>query len=94
MTEVGDGALVSNPYGLSLREAEVVSLLVGGRTGKDVAKLLQIDRREIARHRAAAMRKFRARNGSQLAHLVAVTGLTAFGLSVARLIEMGSIPLV
>jgi len=91
MTEVGGGAIVSNPYGLSVREAEVVTLLVGGRTGKDVAKLLQVDRREIARHRAAAMRKFRAKNGLQLAHLVAVTGLTSFGLDVMRLADLGAL---
>ena len=63
----------ANPYGLSELETRVVDLLTAGLTAPEVADLIGLDRRAIATHRAAAMRKYGARNGLHLAHLVETT---------------------
>jgi len=62
-----------NPYALTLLERQVVDLLLSGLTGDEVADLLAIDRRRVALCRTGAMRKYGARNGLHLAHLVAIT---------------------
>ena len=62
-----------NPYALTLVEQQVVDLLISGLTGEEIGDLLQIDRREVALRRAAAMRKYGARNGLHLAHLIEIT---------------------
>lgn len=62
-----------NPYALTLLEQQVVDLLLSGLTGDEVGDLLAIDRRKVALCRATAMRKYGARNGLHLAHLVAIT---------------------
>jgi FixJ family two-component response regulator len=66
-----------NPYALSVLEQQVVDLLIAGLTGDEVGELLGIDRRAVALRRAGAMRKFGARNGLHLAHLVEVTRRSA-----------------
>jgi DNA-binding CsgD family transcriptional regulator len=66
-----------NPYALTDLERQVVDLLLSGLTGDEVGRLLAVDRRRVALCRAAAMRKYGARNGLHLAHLVAVTRRTA-----------------
>jgi len=62
-----------NPYALTVLEQQVVDLLLSGLTGEEVADLLAIERRRVALCRAAAMRKYGARNGLHLAHLVSIT---------------------
>lgn len=62
-----------NPYALTVVEQQVVDLLLSGLTGDEVADLLAIDRRRVALCRAGAMRKYGARNGLHLAHLVEIT---------------------
>jgi DNA-binding CsgD family transcriptional regulator len=62
-----------NPYALTVLEQQVVDLLLSGLTGDEVADLLAVDRRRVALCRAGAMRKYGARNGLHLAHLVAIT---------------------
>ena len=62
-----------NPYALTPTERQVVDLLIGGLTGEEVGDLLGIDRRSVALRRASAMRKYGARNGLHLAHLVELT---------------------
>jgi DNA-binding CsgD family transcriptional regulator len=68
-----DGLDPENPYGLTVVEQQVVELLLSGLTGEEVADLLTIDRRRVALCRASAMRKYGARNGLHLAHLVEIT---------------------
>jgi DNA-binding NarL/FixJ family response regulator len=62
-----------NPYALTLVEQQVVDLLISGLTGEEVGELLRVDRREVALRRASAMRKYGARNGMHLAHLIEIT---------------------
>jgi DNA-binding CsgD family transcriptional regulator len=62
-----------NPYALTQLERQVVDLLIGGLTGEEVGDLLGIERRGVALKRASAMRKFGARNGMHLAHLIEIT---------------------
>jgi len=62
-----------NPYALTPLEWRVVDLLTAGLTGDEVGDLLGIDRRGVALRRASAMRKYGARNGLHLAHLVEIT---------------------
>jgi DNA-binding CsgD family transcriptional regulator len=62
-----------NPYALTSLERQVVDLLTAGLTGDEVGDLLGIDRRGVALSRAGAMRKYGARNGLHLAHLVEIT---------------------
>ena len=66
-----------NPYALTVQEQQVVDLLTGGLTGEEVGDLLGIDRRSVAQRRASAMRKYGARNGMHLAHLVEISRRTA-----------------
>jgi len=66
-----------NPYALTVLEQQVVDLLLSGLTGDEVADLLAVDRRRVALCRAGAMRKYGARNGLHLAHLVSITRRSA-----------------
>lgn len=66
-----------NPYALTPLEWQVVDLLTAGLTGEEVGGLLGIDRRGVALRRASAMRKYGARNGLHLAHLVAISRRTS-----------------
>jgi len=60
-----------NPYGLTHLERQVVDLLMSGQTTEQVSETLFLDHRDVALRRASAMRKFGARNGLHLAHLIA-----------------------
>jgi DNA-binding CsgD family transcriptional regulator len=62
-----------NPYALTPLERQVIDLLTAGLTGEEVGDLLGIDRRGVALRRASAMRKYGARNGLHLAHLVEIS---------------------
>jgi DNA-binding CsgD family transcriptional regulator len=66
-----------NPYALTQLERQVVDLLISGLTGEEVGDLLGIERRGVALKRASAMRKFGARNGMHLAHLIEITRRSA-----------------
>ena len=80
MTEQNAAAGTSdaeNPYALTPQEQQVVDLLIGGLTGEEVGDLLGIDRRSVAQRRASAMRKYGARNGLHLAHLIEITRRSA-----------------
>jgi DNA-binding CsgD family transcriptional regulator len=78
-----------NPYALTLLEQQVVDLLLSGLTGDEVADLLDIDRRRVALCRAGAMRKYGARNGLHLAHLVAITRRSA---QQAQIVALEDVP--
>ena len=69
----GEGVDAGNPYALTQLEWQVIDLLIGGLTGEEVGSLLGIDPRSVAQRRASAMRKYGARNGLHLAHLVEIT---------------------
>jgi len=73
----GDGFDAENPYALTQLEWQVIDLLIGGLTGEEVGSLLGIDPRSVAQRRASAMRKYGARNGMHLAHLVEITRRSA-----------------
>lgn len=53
--------------GLTLREAEVVGLLVDGLTNPEIGAALSISARTVQSHVAAAMRKLEVRSRTQLA---------------------------
>ena len=76
-----------NPYALTPLERQVVDLLTAGLTGEEVGDLLGIDRRGVALRRASAMRKYGARNGLHLAHLVEISRLKAASGSDVVVIE-------
>ena len=76
-----------NPYALTPLERQVVDLLTAGLTGEEVGDLLGIDRRGVALRRASAMRKYGARNGLHLAHLVEISRRKAASEPDAVVIE-------
>lgn len=76
-----------NPYALTQLERQVVDLLIGGLTGEEVGSLLGIDPRSVAQRRASAMRKYGARNGMHLAHLIEITRRTAAATSGVVVLE-------
>jgi len=73
----GEGVDAENPYALTQLEWQVIDLLIGGLTAEEVGSLLGIDARSVAQRRASAMRKYGARNGMHLAHLVEITRRSA-----------------
>lgn len=72
-----------NPYALTAVERQVVDLLMAGLTGEEVGDLIGVDRRSVALRRASAMRKYGARSGIHLAHLVSITRRRAVDQVVA-----------
>lgn len=79
-----------NPYALTQLERQVVGLLISGLTGEEVGDLLGIERRGVALKRASAMRKFGARNGMHLAHLIEITRRSA--AAEAGLVVLEDVP--
>ena len=59
--------------GLTLRERQVVGMVVEGNPNKQIAYVLGISQRTVETHRATAMRKVGARTLSELIHLT-ITG--------------------
>ena len=55
--------------GLTLRERQVVEMVVQGNPNKQIAYVLGISQRTVETHRATAMRKVGARTLSELIHL-------------------------
>jgi two-component system CheB/CheR fusion protein len=55
--------------GLTLRERQVVEMVVEGNPNKQVAYVLGISQRTVETHRATAMKKIGARTLSELIHL-------------------------
>jgi DNA-binding NarL/FixJ family response regulator len=55
----------SAPAGLSARELEVLRLLAGGRTNKEIASALVVSVHTVERHLANAYRKIGARNRAE-----------------------------
>ena len=55
--------------GLTLREQQVVGMVVEGNPNKQIAYVLGISQRTVETHRATAMRKVGARTLSELIHL-------------------------
>jgi two-component system CheB/CheR fusion protein len=55
--------------GLTLRERQVVEMVVEGNPNKQIAYVLGISQRTVETHRATAMRKVGARTLSELIHL-------------------------
>lgn len=51
---------------LSTRERQVVTLLLEGKTSKEIARLLHISPRTVDAHRARLLDKFKAKNASEL----------------------------
>ena len=60
---------------LSEREREILKLVAGGRTSKDVAALLNIAEKTVATHRASAMRKLELHNLAQVVRYAIREGL-------------------
>jgi two-component system CheB/CheR fusion protein len=54
---------------LTLRERQVVEMVVEGNPNKQIAYVLGISQRTVETHRAAAMKKVGARTLSELIHL-------------------------
>jgi DNA-binding CsgD family transcriptional regulator len=79
-----------NPYALTQLERRVIDLLIGGLTGEEVGDLLGIDRRSVAQRRSSAMRKYGARNGMHLAHLVEITRRSA--AAAAGMVVLEDVP--
>ncbi len=62
-----DRANGANPYGLSPREREVLTLLVTGCSDKSIADALFISKRTASRHVAAILTKLGARSRAEAA---------------------------
>jgi DNA-binding CsgD family transcriptional regulator len=61
------------PHGITVREAEVLRLLVGGLTNKEIAERLHLSHRTVEKHVESLLRKAGARSRT---HLVAMVGET------------------
>jgi DNA-binding NarL/FixJ family response regulator len=60
---------------LTKRESEILRLIVGGRTNKQIARLLSRSERTVEYHRNRLMRKMAARNAAELVRLAMVMGI-------------------
>ena len=58
---------------LTLRERQIASHIVNGRTCKEIGQLLGISHRTVEAHRAAVMRKVNARNTADLVSKITLT---------------------
>jgi DNA-binding NarL/FixJ family response regulator len=65
----------AHPGGLTAREAEVLRLLGGGRTNKEIAAQLVISVHTVERHLATIYRKIGARNRTDATALAHKSGL-------------------
>jgi two-component system, NarL family, nitrate/nitrite response regulator NarL len=54
------------PQALSRREEEILGLISGGKTNKEIAAVLKISVRTVETYRARLMRKLKARNAAEL----------------------------
>ena len=57
-----EDAEATPPAGLTPREAEILGLLAGGRTNREIAETLVLSVHTVERHLANAYRKIGARN--------------------------------
>lgn len=69
----------SNPAGLTAREAEVLELLVAGRSNREIAERLVVSVRTADHHVAAVLRKLGVKDRSGVASAAAKLGLVASG---------------
>jgi DNA-binding CsgD family transcriptional regulator len=60
---------------LTKRESEILRMIVGGRTNKQIARLLSRSERTVEYHRNRLMRKMAAHNTAELVRLAMVTGI-------------------
>jgi FixJ family two-component response regulator len=60
---------------LTLRERQVVGMVVDGNPNKQIAYVLGISQRTVETHRATAMKKLGARTLSELIHLTIASPL-------------------
>jgi FixJ family two-component response regulator len=61
---------------LTLREREIVRLVVAGLLNKEIADQLDIALITVKVHRGRAMQKLGAGNAAELAHIAALAGIT------------------
>jgi DNA-binding NarL/FixJ family response regulator len=64
-----------NAADLTTRESEILRLIVGGRTNKQIARLLSRSERTVEYHRNRLMRKMDAHNAAELVRLAMVMGI-------------------
>ncbi len=64
---------------LTAREREVMTLLVEGKTNKEVAQLLGLSRRTVETHRSNILQKLRVRSNSELRELFLRYGIRSQG---------------
>jgi DNA-binding NarL/FixJ family response regulator len=64
-----------NAVTLTKRESEILRLIVGGQTNKQIARLLSRSERTVEYHRNRLMRKMAARNVAELVRLAIVMGI-------------------
>jgi DNA-binding NarL/FixJ family response regulator len=64
---------------LSRREQQVLRLIAGGMTTKDIAKLLDLGLETVRKYRKALMKKMRVNNVASLTQVAFAAGLTALG---------------
>ncbi len=64
---------------LTAREREVMTLLVEGKTNKEVAQLLGLSRRTVETHRSNILQKLRVRSNTELRELFLRYGIRSQG---------------
>ena len=64
---------------LTAREREVMTLLVEGKTNKEVAQLLGLSRRTVETHRSNILQKLRVRSNTELRELFLRFGIRSQG---------------
>jgi RNA polymerase sigma factor (sigma-70 family) len=57
---------------LTAREREVMSMVIAGRSNKEIARSLEISRRTVENHRARVMATMQAENVAQLCQMAAL----------------------
>lgn len=67
---------INNPdFELTKREGEILRLIVGGRTNKQIARQLSRSERTVEYHRNRLMRKMAAHNAAELVRRAIVMGV-------------------
>ncbi len=62
-------------FGLTKREGEILRLIVGGRTNKQIARQLSRSERTVEYHRNRLMRKMSAHNAAELVKQAMAIGI-------------------
>jgi DNA-binding NarL/FixJ family response regulator len=81
LTRIQKGDIESRPSnaalgGLSPRELQVLRLVAGGKTSKEIATLLELSEQTVRSYRKTMMRKLGVNNVAGLTQLAVSTGLS------------------